>query len=173
MKDGKKVRVKTNPKEDMFEIIHVLADSNRMQILSLLAESGEMCARDLLMNFPITQPTLSHHMSVLLENHLVEARKSGRWVFYRLSPNGIQQIIDYFKILKDASSGSGSAVPQKAACQSLVPVHTKRDAANVLPAGINLHPDEPGDIPYGKKEKKKDRDKISKKEKKKKKNHKG
>jgi ArsR family transcriptional regulator len=89
-----------------YEVIHILSDINRMQILRLLADHGELCARDILTYFPITQPTLSHHMNVLLGNNLVESRKSGRWVFYRLSESGIQKIIDIFENLKTKSGAS-------------------------------------------------------------------
>lgn len=97
----------------LYEVIHILSDINRMQILRLLADNGELCARDILSNFPITQPTLSHHMNILLENHLVEARKSGRWVFYHLSQDGIQQIIDFFETLKNSSLIPSAKIPQK------------------------------------------------------------
>ena len=94
--------------DNPYEVIHILSDINRMQILRLLAEHGELCARDILSYFPITQPTLSHHMNVLLDNHLVEARKSGRWVFYHLSQSGIQEIINFFENLKKSSSDSAA-----------------------------------------------------------------
>jgi len=110
MGDRKGKNDKENIADRMYEVIHTLSDMNRIQIMRLLAEQGELCARDILLNFPITQPTLSHHMNVLLETQLVEARKSGRWVFYRLSPAGLEEIIDFFVNLKNnqASSAPGT-----------------------------------------------------------------
>jgi|GEM_PF-316914 len=103
MNERKMTKVKDQASDRPYEVIHILSDINRMQILRLLADRGELCARDILSFFPITQPTLSHHMNVLLENNLVEARKSGRWVFYHLSDSGIQDIIDFFEMLKKNS----------------------------------------------------------------------
>jgi len=113
MSDRKVIKIKDSTAGNPYEVIHILSDLNRMQILRLLSEHGELCARDILSYFPITQPTLSHHMNVLLDNHLVEARKSGRWVFYHLSQNGIQEIINFFEALKSASHKSEESAPQK------------------------------------------------------------
>ena len=104
MNDRKTAKIKDNAAGNPYEVIHILSDINRIQILRLLADHGELCARDILSYFPITQPTLSHHMNVLSDNHLVETRKSGRWVFYHLSQAGIQGIIDFFEILKNSQA---------------------------------------------------------------------
>lgn len=89
-----------------FEILHILSDSNRLQILRILAEQGELCARDVLAFFPITQPTLSHHMNILLDNKMIQARKSGRWVFYRISETCLDDLIHFFSSLKAKAEGS-------------------------------------------------------------------
>ena len=86
-----------------FEVIQVLSDINRIRILRLLSEKGELCAQDILTHFPITQPTLSHHMNVLLDNRLVDARKSGRRVFYSVSRKGLEDIIGFFSPLLEAT----------------------------------------------------------------------
>lgn len=109
----KVIKTKDSTACNPYEVIHILSDINRMQILRLLSEHGELCARDILSYFPITQPTLSHHMNVLLDNSLVEARKSGRWVFYHLSQSGIQEIINFFEALKNDSRKSEADNPQK------------------------------------------------------------
>jgi DNA-binding transcriptional ArsR family regulator len=110
MHDGKGNKLSAIKTGKVHEVIHVLSDVNRMQILSLLGKQGELCARDILLNFPITQPTLSHHMNILLENNLVISRKSGRWVFYRVSEKGIQRVIDFFESIKlSAGAFEGTA----------------------------------------------------------------
>lgn len=68
---------------DVALICRALSDANRLQIVQLLT-SGEQCACELLEHFQITQPTLSHHMKVLTECGMVQSRKEGRWMFYRL-----------------------------------------------------------------------------------------
>jgi len=185
MDDRKPAKPKDHLEGTPYEVLHILSDINRIQILRLLAERGELCARDILSYFPITQPTLSHHMNVLLVNHLVEARKSGRWVFYHLSQNGIQDIINFFEALKSTPLNS-SAVLQKAVSKSpsRLPgrnyskkpsVPAAKTMTPAISAAIKSVPQEKLLEPLsGKKEKKKDKDKdrLSKKEKKKKKNKK-
>ena len=66
------------------KIIKALSDHNRLKIIDILS-CGEKCACDILEHFDFTQPTLSHHMKVLIESGLVEARREGLWNYYYLS----------------------------------------------------------------------------------------
>lgn len=69
---------------DVALICKSLSDANRLQIVQLLT-GGEMCACRLLEHFQITQPTLSHHMRVLSECGLIESRREGKNIWYRLN----------------------------------------------------------------------------------------
>ena len=69
---------------DVALICKALGDSNRLQIVQMLSE-GEKCGCKLLEAFEITQPTLSHHMRILTECSLVNARKEGKWSHYSLN----------------------------------------------------------------------------------------
>ncbi len=60
-----------------------LSDPNRLKILNMLS-CGEKCACDILEFFDFTQPTLSHHMKVLIDCGLVKCRKDGVWSYYFL-----------------------------------------------------------------------------------------
>ncbi|WP_295261828.1 metalloregulator ArsR/SmtB family transcription factor [Selenomonas sp.] len=68
---------------------HALADPNRLAILCAL-QQGEKCACDLLADLRISQPTLSHHMKLLVDSGLVAARKEGRWMHYSIVPEAAQ-----------------------------------------------------------------------------------
>lgn len=70
--------------EQNAKIIKALSDSNRLKILDILS-CGEKCACEILEEFNFTQPTLSHHMKVLIECGLVESRKEGLWCHYSLN----------------------------------------------------------------------------------------
>ena len=72
-------------------IFNVFSDSNRLQILNMLSDE-EMCACEILEKFNITQPTLSHHMKVLVDSGLVIARKDGNWMYYKLNYSKINDI---------------------------------------------------------------------------------
>ena len=62
--------------DDSAKIIKALSDSGRLKIIDILS-CGEQCACDILEQFEFTQPTLSHHMKVLMDCGLVESRKDG------------------------------------------------------------------------------------------------
>lgn len=66
------------------KIFKALSDVNRLRIVQLLSLE-EKCACELLESFKFTQPTLSHHMKVLIECGLVNARKQGTWNMYSLN----------------------------------------------------------------------------------------
>lgn len=78
--------------EDNSKILKALADSNRLRILDMLS-NGEKCACELLENFDFTQPTLSHHMKVLIECGIVNCRKDGIWNLYSLNLNNANKLL--------------------------------------------------------------------------------
>jgi ArsR family transcriptional regulator len=65
-------------------ICKALGDANRLRIVQMLTE-GERCACDLLEKLQVTQPTLSHHMKILVEANLVFVRREGKWMHYSLN----------------------------------------------------------------------------------------
>ena len=69
---------------DLAVICKALSDPNRLQIMQMLSE-GEKCGCKLLEAFDITQPTLSHHMKILCDSGIVNARKDSRWVYYTIN----------------------------------------------------------------------------------------
>ena len=71
-------------------VFKAMGDENRLTILSLLRD-GESCACKLQEALGISQPTLSHHMRILLDAGLVNGRKDGKWIHYSLSEAGAQQ----------------------------------------------------------------------------------
>ncbi|GFZ33855.1 transcriptional regulator [Clostridium zeae] len=74
------------------KIIKALSDANRLKIIDILS-CGEKCACDILENFDFTQPTLSHHMKVLIECGLVNSRKEGLWSHYSLNATNCNKLM--------------------------------------------------------------------------------
>lgn len=66
-------------------LFRALADRTRLRILGLLL-GGEVCVCDLHESLKIPQPKASRHLAYLRRAGLVEARKKGLWVHYRLAP---------------------------------------------------------------------------------------
>lgn len=169
---GNKEEPKITPAEpaSQMELIHVISDPTRIQIMKTLSENGEMCARDILSHFSITQPTLSHHMSLLHMSGLVDARKEGRWVYYRLCVEGIRKVSLFFESL---ANGTNSGEPGALIASAEKPVKIVRTSMKKTPMLPNpkksiLRPEIiESDEEQGKKDKKKGKSKDSKKSKKK------
>ncbi|WP_252232112.1 metalloregulator ArsR/SmtB family transcription factor [Clostridium sp. ZBS15] len=78
--------------ENNSKIIKAISDPNRLEIIDILS-CGERCACDILKNFKFTQPTLSHHMKVLIDCEIVNVRKEGSWNYYCLNINKCNNLI--------------------------------------------------------------------------------
>lgn len=93
---------------DVALICKALGDANRLEIVQMLSD-GEKCGCKLLERFEITQPTLSHHMKILVGCGLVNDRKEGKWHHYSLDssriilmnfcPNTLLTLLIYLPVL--------------------------------------------------------------------------
>jgi len=69
---------------DLMDVLKALADENRLRALRAL-QSGELCVCQLIALLDLAPSTVSKHLSILRAARLVESRKDGRWLHYRLS----------------------------------------------------------------------------------------
>jgi ArsR family transcriptional regulator len=69
-----------------------LGDPVRLRLLSLVAEAGEVCSCDLQEPLGRSQPTVSHHTKVLAEAGLIVGEKRGRWVWWSVVPDRLEQL---------------------------------------------------------------------------------
>jgi DNA-binding transcriptional ArsR family regulator len=69
---------------DFIYIAKALSDENRVRALMLLSQ-GELCVCQLIEMLRLAPSTVSKHMSILRQARLVESRKEGRWMYYRLA----------------------------------------------------------------------------------------
>jgi len=69
---------------DVLDITKALADGSRLRILMAL-RAGELCVCQLIELLGLAPSTVSKHMTILRQAHLVEPRKDGRWMYYRLA----------------------------------------------------------------------------------------
>ena len=65
-------------------VLKALADATRLRLLGLLA-AGEVCVCDLHDSLRLPQPKVSRHLAYLRKAGLVETRRTGLWVYYRLA----------------------------------------------------------------------------------------
>jgi ArsR family transcriptional regulator len=71
------------PLIDMEALFKSLGDATRLRILGLLL-TGEVCVCDIHESLKIPQPKASRHLAYLRRSGLVETRRDGLWVHYRL-----------------------------------------------------------------------------------------
>ena len=69
-----------------------LADPVRLRLLSLVAAAGEICSCDLLEPLGKAQPTVSHHTKALADAGLIVGEKRGRWVWWRVVPEALDEL---------------------------------------------------------------------------------
>ena len=75
-------------------IFHALGDPSRRAIFESLA-GGEMAVKDLTARFDISQPAVSQHLAALRDAGLVNRRRAGRLVYYRVEPRGMKPLMDW------------------------------------------------------------------------------
>jgi len=75
-------------------IFQALADPSRRAILESLTR-GEAAVKDLTARFDISQPAVSQHLATLKAAGLVNGRREGRCVYYRVEPRGMRPLIGW------------------------------------------------------------------------------
>ena len=76
------------------KVFKALADPSRRAIFQALAD-GEVAVKDLKARFAISQPAVSQHLAALKDAGLVDGRREGRRVLYRVEPRGMKPLIDW------------------------------------------------------------------------------
>ncbi|MDQ3782454.1 MAG: metalloregulator ArsR/SmtB family transcription factor [Actinomycetota bacterium] len=76
---------------ELAEGFKVLADPVRLRLLSIIATApdGEVCACELTEPVDRSQPTVSHHLSVLVDAGMLVREQRGRWAWFRAVPERI------------------------------------------------------------------------------------
>jgi ArsR family transcriptional regulator len=77
---------------DVLNVTKALADANRLRALMALGE-GELCVCQIIEMLGLAPSTVSKHLSILHQAGLVEARKEGRWMYYRLPGRAAPKVI--------------------------------------------------------------------------------
>jgi len=89
--------------QETLSIAKALADSNRMRVLAVLMSNDELCVCQITALLELATATVSRHMSILHGARLVQSRKQGRWVYYRLSDTFPTLLLEW---LEDSLEGS-------------------------------------------------------------------
>jgi len=83
----------TNEVAELTLVMKALADPVRVQIVDVLRRhAGEVCVCDLQDLFPITQPTLSHHLKKLRQAGIVGVERREQWAYYYVIPEALEEL---------------------------------------------------------------------------------
>jgi ArsR family transcriptional regulator, arsenate/arsenite/antimonite-responsive transcriptional repressor len=74
--------------------LKALADPTRLRLVSMIAasESEEACVCDLNEPIGLSQPTVSHHLKILMEAGFLTRSKRGTWAYYKLVPGALGEL---------------------------------------------------------------------------------
>ena len=81
------------------ELCHALADETRLDILDRLKE-GERCVCELTDALQTGQSRLSFHLKVLKDAGLIHDRPEGRWIYYSINADAVEELGDLVASLK-------------------------------------------------------------------------
>jgi ArsR family transcriptional regulator, arsenate/arsenite/antimonite-responsive transcriptional repressor len=79
---------------DLATLLKALADPTRLRLVSMVAGhvGGEACVCELTEPLGLTQPTISHHLKVLIDAGILTRDKRGVWAYYALVPGALDAV---------------------------------------------------------------------------------
>ena len=80
-----------------------LSDPTRREILSLLKQ-GRMTAGQIGEHFDTSGATVSHHLTILRQAGLIDDRKSGKYIYYKLNTTVFQEVLSWIQTLMEADN---------------------------------------------------------------------
>lgn len=69
-----------------------LGDSTRLKMLRVIGDE-ELCSCEVMATLGLTQPTTSHHLGILERGGLLNSRRNGKWVFYKITNSNVKNLI--------------------------------------------------------------------------------
>ncbi|MCP9439806.1 MAG: metalloregulator ArsR/SmtB family transcription factor [Nitrospira sp.] len=89
-------------------LFHALSDDTRLEIMERLKE-GEQCVCDLTDALKTGQSRLSFHLKVLKDAGLIKDRPEGRWIYYSLHEEALEQLEEVVRSLRGTGPRGGSS----------------------------------------------------------------
>jgi len=97
------------------KVFKAFCDPTRLRVLSLL-QGGEKCACVLLAEVEVGQPTLSHHMKILVASGVVSPRRAGKWTHYSICKAGSRHAVKLLRELTTSCGSRGRSPSKKEEC---------------------------------------------------------
>ncbi|NWF71656.1 MAG: winged helix-turn-helix transcriptional regulator [Nitrospirae bacterium] len=96
------------PLKKSVRLFHALSDETRLALLERLTE-GEQCVCELTDAMKSAQSRLSFHLKVLKDAGLIRDRREGRWIYYSIVPDAIEELETVVDTLKQVAKSAVSA----------------------------------------------------------------
>jgi ArsR family transcriptional regulator len=79
---------------DLAHVLKALADSTRLRLVSMVAahEDGEACVCELTDPLGLSQPTISHHLKILVDAGIFTRSQRGKWAYYAIVPQALDTL---------------------------------------------------------------------------------
>ena len=87
------------------QTLKALADPIRRDILNLL-KKGRMSAGDISAQFPVTDASISRHLSVLKDADLIRDTREGKFIFYEINTSVLEETMLWIAELKGAGENA-------------------------------------------------------------------
>lgn len=129
----------------MEKVFQALGDKTRLRILGLLL-TGEVCVCNIHETLGISQPKASRHLAYLRRSGIVQTRREGLWIYYRLADSSdglirtIREVVTHSlghlaTVRRDAArlqKKTGCCLPDSApaptlSCCGAPPLHTSSE----------------------------------------------
>jgi ArsR family transcriptional regulator len=80
--------------DGLARLLKALADPVRLRLVSMVAahDGGEACVCELTEPLGLTQPTISHHLKILVDAGIFSRDKRGVWAYYTLVPSALERL---------------------------------------------------------------------------------
>ena len=82
------------------QTLKALADPIRREILNML-KKGKMSAGEIAAHFPVTDASISRHLSVLKDADLIRDNREGKFIFYELNASVLEEVMLWITDLKE------------------------------------------------------------------------
>lgn len=92
------------------QVFKALSDPIRRQILRMLTK-GDLPAGEIAAAFPISKPSVSHHLAVLKQAGLVEDRRQGQQIIYSLNTTVFAEVVAWVMDLVKAGEAQTASEP--------------------------------------------------------------
>ena len=107
--------VNTQDRARLASVFHALSDETRLSIIERLRR-GECCVCELMDQLEAAQSRLSFHLRVLREAGIIDSRREGRWAYYWLVPEALEELEGMVGALKPTRAALTQIAASRACC---------------------------------------------------------